>query len=70
MKRVDIFLKKYYTDTHDVDEDLKTTIKCGGYWPYENAEGITRRSLDEPPINTWDSVASSNVQNIELYGLS
>lgn len=49
----------YYTDLHDVDEDLKTIARLGGRWLEErNAAGITRKDIVYSPTATIDTVAS------------
>ena len=56
----------YYTDSHDVDEDLMTICNYGGYWnggwSYgSSGVGIAQRHVDNVPTETWDIVASSNI---------
>lgn len=48
---------KYYTDLHDVDEDLKTITSQGGRWGYEGMAGITRRTINDTPTSVSDVVA-------------
>ena len=48
-------LIKYYTDWHDVDEDKRGILSCGGSWDWENKAGVTFRSLNNTPTYTWDS---------------
>ena len=61
----------YYTDGHDVDEELMTITAYGGAWGDTlSGVGITIRTMDNAPTEAWDIVASSNIQNIELYGWS
>ena len=48
----------YYTDFHNVDEDLKTVIIQGGDWVNGTALGITQRDLYSPPTSCGYSVAS------------
>ena len=48
----------YYTDEHNVDEDIMSIGNCGGSWPYENLAGITERNLNDSPTSTFDDVAS------------
>ena len=38
-------LIKYYTDHHDVDEELRTFTRQGGYWYYENLVGVVDRFM-------------------------
>ena len=58
MKRVDIFSKKYYTDFHDVDEDMASILAYGGFWIAGNWPGIAYRDMCDSPTNTLDIVAS------------
>lgn len=51
----------YYTDYHDVDEDLRTAILCGGYWEMENKVGVTQQNLYDTPARVYTSVASSDI---------
>jgi len=50
----------YYTDPHDVDEDLTAIVNCGGAWAHATAAGITRRCMDNPsdPSHQQGVVAS------------
>ena len=57
-----------YTDYHDVDEDARTIVRHGRYWGGESYAGITQRGVNDNPTNTFDAVASSNIQNMKLYG--
>ena len=41
---------KYYTDFHDVDEDIRTICTYDGSWIYENNEGIMYRYMTDTPI--------------------
>ena len=58
MARVDIFSKKYYTDYHDVDEELRTIIPQGGSWWENDGVGVAFRRMIDPPTITHDDVAS------------
>ena len=49
MARVDIFLKKYYTDDHNVDEDLMAIASCGGNWNYRTGTGVMNCDLSNSP---------------------
>ena len=52
-------LIKYYTDWHDVDEDLRTILMHGGYWVHDVFTGIAHRDMeDSPTTNYYDIVAS------------
>ena len=48
----------YYTDEHDVDEDLKTIMAQGGYWPDGSWAGIMLRDLSTHPTSSLNRVAS------------
>lgn len=49
--------RKYYTDDHDVDEDMRTICTHGGQWVNTSA-GITMRTMNDTPTSSWDHVAS------------
>jgi len=55
---VDLHLK-YYTDSHNVDEDLTTITRLGGHWNHSGPAGIALRSLDNSPTVSFDTVASN-----------
>ena len=68
---VDICSKIHsYTDSHDVDEDLTTVYHQGGDWTHIFRAGITERFISTDDSFNNEYVASSNAQNIELYGLA
>ena len=48
----------YYTDIHDVDEDLRTAAGYGGWWGEESWTGIFRSSIDNVPTLASGAVAS------------
>ena len=49
----------FYTDIHDVDEDLMSIPIHGGRWSAELQAGIVRRSMnDSPTASAGDIVAS------------
>ena len=60
----------FYTDDHNVDEDLRTILIQGGSWPATVLEGITMRDMQRENFYHADGVASSNMQTIRLYGLA
>ena len=45
-------LEKYYTDEHDVDEELMAIVSQGGRWHEGNRAGIALRSLNDHPTTT------------------
>lgn len=51
-------LIKYYADGHDVDEDMKTIVGCGGHWNMTDWPGIACRDQYSTPIDLGDAVAS------------
>ena len=60
----------YYTDVHDVDEDLRTIKYLGGGWSDGEVVGITLTDLRFDSI-VHGAVASSTVEIFfELYGFS
>ena len=62
-----------YTDYHDVDEDLRTVTNQGGFWNtwgISESAGMMCRQENYTHIYSDVFVASSNVQNIELYGFT
>lgn len=51
----------YYTDKHNVDEDMVTINDYGGNWNtwgISEATGMMCRVMNDTPIDTYDSVAS------------
>ena len=50
-------LIKYYTDFHDVDEDIDTIPSQGGNWDWTNGAGAYLRQPDNPLDITYVSVA-------------
>ena len=71
---VDLHLK-YYTDYHDVDEDLRTLVPQGGSWWEHVGIGVAfRRMIDTPsPTDVHDDVAykfnknSTLITGVEFY---
>ena len=47
----------FYTDLHNVDEDLTAIINYGGGWAHTTRAGVACRSMDNPP-DLLDLVAS------------
>lgn len=62
MKRVDIFFERYYTDTHDVDENVVTITAHGGYWTETRGSGVAFRAVNYTHTFTNGGVASSTVE--------
>ena len=54
----------YYTDLHDVDEDVAAIADYGGQWMNVTGAGIFNRGLDDNPSAIWDDVASGQKLNI------
>ena len=50
-------LIKYYSDNHEVDEDMMTVSEQGGRWNYGDHVGITRRDVASAPSYHFTSVA-------------
>ena len=48
----------YYTDYHNVDEDMVTLTYLGESWSYSTRTGLMRRDVDASPAAVWDIVAS------------
>ena len=61
-------LIEYYTDMHDVDENALSISRGGGWLSHGSFAGVAHRDMYHSPSYVSDYVASSNVQNIELYG--
>ena len=57
-----------YTDMHDVDENALSISRGGGWLSHGSFAGVAHRDMYHSPSYVSDYVASSNVQNIELYG--
>ena len=53
----------YYTDWHNVDEDMVTLVYHGGSWSYDIQAGVTYRDTDETPTITYDFVAPVQKKN-------
>ena len=62
---------KYYTDYHDVDEDMTSIcIQCGD-WHMGSMIGVTYRSMNDLTTAAIDGrVASSINAKCSIYGLS
>ena len=61
-------LIKYYTDEHNVDEDLRTIAKQGARYEDPDYAGVFKRNLNRNEFYLASSVASSNMKNMKLYG--
>ena len=46
---------------------MVTNSAYGGYWAYENNEGVTRREMNNTPTDAFSYVASSNMKNSHSY---
>ena len=53
---------KYYTDWHNVDEDMLTISALGGNWDSFDHAGVVYRDTDESPASII-VVAPSTVKN-------
>lgn len=49
---------KYYTDYHEVDEDIDTILKQSGRWNHEIHAGAAHRDLLDTPTTSEVNVAS------------
>ena len=58
----------HYTDYHNVDEDVPTSSEQGGFLTSETGAGIAYRYINFSPDTTSTGVASSNMENVRLYG--
>jgi len=56
----------YYTDWHNVDEDMVTLVYHGGRWQSATNVGVTYRDTDETPTHVSDTIASSNMKNSQI----
>ena len=50
--------RKYYTDLHDVDEELMSISAQGGRWGHADGAGIATRYMNRSPTYVADLVAS------------
>ena len=41
----------YYTDMHNVDEDVLTTVEQGGRWTNGTSAGVVSRSIEDDPVD-------------------
>ena len=48
----------YYTDQHDVDEDMRTIPIHGGRWIGDEGSGVFDRAMDDAPDHDTYIVAS------------
>ena len=48
----------FYTDEHNVDEDMTAIFGQGGGWTDNIWAGITRQDIDDSPTTAFDGVAS------------
>lgn len=62
---VDLHLK-YYTDDHNVDEDMTTIVHVGGKWWDGIGAGIIHRDFFHSSSISLDSVASKYNKNSTL----
>jgi len=53
----------FYTDMHDVDEDVRTIMIQGSGWANVIDSGVFIRGMDDDPVSLVNVVASSNVNN-------
>ena len=67
-----VILGRYYTDYHDVDEEIVTIAHYGGDWVDNGGTGagIARRNLYRSSSYTSDFIASSNMQKYRIIRIS
>ena len=53
----------YYTDEHDVDENMVTIMNQSGMWLNGSMVGITIRTMNDTSTSSPDYVASSDIKN-------
>ena len=53
----------YYTDEHDVDENMVTIMNQSGMWLNGSMVGITIRTMNDTPTSSPDYVASLKNKN-------
>ena len=59
-------IEVYYTDQHDVDEDVRTITHQGGHWNAyleSAASGVMSRGMNYVPTDSGGSVASRYCTN-------
>ena len=61
---------KYYTDEHNVDEDLRTIAKQGARYEDPDYAGIFKRNLNRDEFYSASSVASSNMKNSHIIRIT
>ena len=54
-------LGRYYTDSHNVDEDMMSITDQGGRWLEGSWGGIVQRDMCSIPSTISDIVASKNI---------
>ena len=60
----------YYTDEHNVDEDLRTIAKQGARYEDPDYAGIFKRNLNRDEFYSASSVASSNMKNSHIIRIT
>lgn len=68
MRHVDI-IKKYYTDEHNVNEDITTITSYGGLWDWASGAGIIMRFMTGTPSSA-SNVASRKNKTPSSWGLT
>ena len=64
---------KYYTDLHDVDEDMKAITAHGGHRGDDIRVGVVRRTMNDTPTSASVDVAykynknSTLITGVEFY---
>ena len=57
---------KYYTDLHDVDEDMKAITAHGGHRGDDIRVGVVRRTMNDAPTDVSGDVAYKYNKNSTL----
>ena len=65
-----VILGRYYTDYHDVDEEIVTIVLHGAGWYDSTSAGVTLRCLFRPYSHISVNVASSNMQKYRIIRIS
>ena len=61
MSTFKVFLN--YTDWHDVDEEMRTIVRLGGWWTSGEPAGVFDGDMYNTPTASENIVASSNIKN-------
>ena len=59
--------KKYYTDWHDVDEELRTITILGGFWSHGDFAGFYDRSMDNSGLEEYSGASKKINRPIQRW---